>query len=255
VAKFNPSGSFLVWGTYYGGKGTSDLEQYGIAIDASGCVFTTGTTSDTTGIATVGAYKTSSTGSNAFIAKFCASLLLPVELRYFNCAPASNSIVLNWATATETNNKHFTIERSGDGVTFNPIATIPGAGNSSEANYYEYTDGEPLSGDNYYRLTQTDYDGAVHYCSITECNTASDTLIVFPNPTRGIFSVMLPYSASNESSSVSITNMVGQIVYTTAMNNGTQKFNIDISQLPSSIYIVTITNSFKTYRKKLVLTH
>ncbi len=69
VAKFNPTGSALIWGTYYGG--TSDDFGYAIAIDTGRNVYITGQTYSTTGIATTGAYQTTNTGGNdAFIAKF-----------------------------------------------------------------------------------------------------------------------------------------------------------------------------------------
>jgi hypothetical protein len=69
VAKFNSTGSALLWGTYYGGSG-SDI-GYGIALDASKNVYVTGSTTSTTGIATAGAYQTILAGAgNAFIAKF-----------------------------------------------------------------------------------------------------------------------------------------------------------------------------------------
>src|SRR5581483_2345503 len=69
VAKFNSSGSSLLWGTYYGG-GNSDLGD-AIAIDASNNVYITGLTQSTSGIATIGTYQTSNAGGqDAFVAKF-----------------------------------------------------------------------------------------------------------------------------------------------------------------------------------------
>jgi len=70
VAKFNPSGSSLLWGTYYGGAGGA--EAYGIAVDAYDDAYITGATSSTSGIATKGAYQTNYAvaGVDAFVAKF-----------------------------------------------------------------------------------------------------------------------------------------------------------------------------------------
>ena len=66
---------------------------------------------------------------------------------------------LDWITGSEQDNDHFTIERSGDGVYFEPILTTPSAGNSLQAQRYTDLDRAPLNGINYYRLRQTDTDG------------------------------------------------------------------------------------------------
>ncbi len=72
IAKFNSTGTSLVWGTYYGGTG-EDIGQ-GIALDASKNVYITGYTESATGIATLGAYKKVYAGrGDAFVAKFNSS--------------------------------------------------------------------------------------------------------------------------------------------------------------------------------------
>jgi len=71
VAKFDSTGSSLLWGTYYGGNGQT--WGTGIALDTSGNIYITGFTYSTSGIATTGAFQTTySGGSNGFIAKFNA---------------------------------------------------------------------------------------------------------------------------------------------------------------------------------------
>ncbi len=69
LAKFNTLGA-EIWGTYYGG----DLYSlaYGVCADASGSIYITGITTNNSGIATYGAYKTAFSGgtNDAFLAKF-----------------------------------------------------------------------------------------------------------------------------------------------------------------------------------------
>lgn len=85
---------------------------------------------------------------------------LPVELLDFSGIhyETRQSNVLSWATASETNNAKFVVERSEDGTTYETLQTLPGAGNSNILLTYEYED-FGIEKDYYYRLTQVDYDG------------------------------------------------------------------------------------------------
>ncbi len=88
-----------------------------------------------------------------------ANAVLPVTTTNFTAKPINKSILLNWQTLSEQENKHFEIERSADGELFASVATIAGAGNSNEVKNYAYTDYSPLAGVNYYRLLQQDFNG------------------------------------------------------------------------------------------------
>ena len=71
VARFNKSGNRL-WGTYYGGSGNEQVQ--GIASNALGNLYITGSTTSTTAIATTGTFQDTLSGTqDAFIAKFDTS--------------------------------------------------------------------------------------------------------------------------------------------------------------------------------------
>src|SRR5262249_55749547 len=72
VAKIDPSGSTLVYSTYFGGSG--DDFGAGIAVDASGQAYVAGSTNSSNLPTTSGAYQTTSRGGgDAFVAKLSAS--------------------------------------------------------------------------------------------------------------------------------------------------------------------------------------
>lgn len=71
IAKFDPTGSTLLWGTYFGGESFEDA--WGMALDRNDNVLIAGITSSTTGIATPGAYETSHSSGNIFVAKVKSS--------------------------------------------------------------------------------------------------------------------------------------------------------------------------------------
>lgn len=73
ITKFSNSGSRL-WSSYYGGSGND--YAYGVAMDASGNIYITGSTTSSSGLATSGAFQVTNGGygyADAFIAKFSNS--------------------------------------------------------------------------------------------------------------------------------------------------------------------------------------
>lgn len=85
---------------------------------------------------------------------------LPIELVRFTATALTDLVRTEWTTATEHDNAYFTVERSVGGSTFSAIGTVHGAGNALDARYYSLDDPEPVQGLSYYRLRQTDHDGA-----------------------------------------------------------------------------------------------
>ncbi len=86
--------------------------------------------------------------------------VLPIDLLQFSGESRHNSIVVDWITATEINNNYFILYKSVDGVNYEPIATLDGAGNSSQTQYYSVIDNNPTNGANFYKLKQVDFNGA-----------------------------------------------------------------------------------------------
>lgn len=113
----------------------------------------------------------------------------PVELLSFEATSVQQKVELHWITATELNNDFFTIERSADGQLFQPIATIQGAGTSSQQQTYQATDNQPSSDVLFYRLKQTDFDGQFSYSHTVEVHIepTKSQLTVFPNPSKNQF--------------------------------------------------------------------
>jgi hypothetical protein len=91
---------------------------------------------------------------------------LPIELLYFEARPNGNEVTCTWATVSEFNNDHFTVERSADGYAFEEVGTVDAAGESRSLMAYSFTDPSPLHGLSYYRLRQTDVDGTTTVSTI-----------------------------------------------------------------------------------------
>lgn len=100
---------------------------------------------------------------------------LPVEFLFFTASLNNqNEVILNWATASELNNDFFTVERSVDGLTWEVVDIVNGSGTTPIRNDYNAKDLRPYSGLSYYRLKQTDFDGAFEYADIVSIFISSE---------------------------------------------------------------------------------
>jgi hypothetical protein len=134
-----------------------------------------------------------SAGGNwvAQMATFISTIsLLPVDFISFAGHCENNQTVLEWTTASETNNDNFIIEQSGGGNDWKAIGAVKGAGNSSMAKEYSFNvvAGETNKGIVYFRIKQTDVDGHFIYSRIigvNSCSLPGSTINIFPNPSNG----------------------------------------------------------------------
>ncbi len=182
---------------------------------------------------------------------------LPIELIAFNAIAKAGIVELEWRTASELNNDFFTIERSESGEGFKELVSIDGAGTKSNESRYTAIDGNPLSGDSYYRLKQTDFDGKTSYSDPKKVTIASQNLWrIFPNPSDGkSFSVNLSAEESGKEIAISIQDIKG-ITMSNQLIKVTDGKRIDLEQtqsLTSGIYIITITSEGKVSKQKLVV--
>lgn len=109
---------------------------------------------------------------------------LPVELLSLTATAQDPVIHVDWATATEQNSNHFTVERSADNLDFTPIGTLNAAGNAQFRNDYHFVDQHPFRGTNYYRLEQVDNDGTTmrSHTVVATLENAGAWMAIFPNP-------------------------------------------------------------------------
>ena len=167
---------------------------------------------------------------------------LPVSLLTYEAKLFNKKVNITWSTATETNNDHFTIERSANGSDFNSIGIVNGAGNSSDSRSYLFTDVSPLSGTSYYRLSQTNFDARTEYLGVKRIENTS--LKGFDVKTLSGYSdklVLQINTSANGQYHLSVMDMTGRRLKDETLNLGAGTTRKEI-ELKPGIYIWEITN-------------
>ena len=159
-------------------------------------------------------------------------------MTYFRALPKDKSVLLEWETATESNNDYFSIEHATDLRSFKEIGQVSGQGTTSVSTRYQFTDYSPINGINYYRLKQIDFDGQYHYSDIVSANIGKDRpeLQLWPNPATNQIQLWVN-AGSEKTGQIQIYNMLGQLLETHSFK-GSEITSLDIPALPSGQYLL-----------------
>ena len=169
---------------------------------------------------------------------------LPIELVNFTSQCNGNAVQVSWSTATETNNSHFTLQRSDDGINFRDIAVVQGAGNSSQLLNYSFTDEEPVLGTVYYKLKQTDYNGHSSTTSLIaqeSCGSAGEVINAFGSNGQIVVDVFTPVDNDYV---ISVFDVQGKLIHTEVMSatSGSNRRNVNYSAA-TGVYLVRVTGT------------
>ena len=182
----------------------------------------------------------------------CSDPALPIELGSFTAKVSGNNVKLDWVTLSEINNDYFSIEKSSDGINYNLITTVNGAGNSVESIEYSYTDTNPSFGKSYYRLKQTDFDGASETFApiAVEFTSLENGKLTFSNPVNAGETVSIFTNAeSTEKLTLSVFSMMGHEILNEEFIGSSYEFKIDASVEPGIYFVkVSSVNSERTGR-------
>ena len=172
------------------------------------------------------------------------------------CGKEEGTVELTWMSATEINNDFYTIARCTDTHNFEVIATINGAGNSSNVNSYYFKDAEAPSGKLYYRLKQTDFNGNFEYFDIkaVDCGVNAAGISIYPNPTVNNF-VLNVNGYNEEKVQLEMYNAIGQKVINKIfiIKNNDLNQSIVVDYLDEGIYFINIKVGGKIETQKLVI--
>jgi len=172
---------------------------------------------------------------------------LPITLLSFNARPEQSLVKVNWATATEINSDYFSVERSSDGEDYRVIKTAQAAGNSYSNKYYSIEDNEPINGWSYYRLKETDFDGAITYSAPVAVyfDTVNDQFKIVSAHILNDEIIVTLLSAANEYYRLDFYDCIGRLVYHKEGNlmSGLEDVMIPLASNKENISILTARTS------------
>jgi hypothetical protein len=229
--RFNSS--LDTWGDYMGPSGT----------DVSGAG--TGSVTTTSAIAPANYFRSWTLSDH--------SDPLPIQLLSFTAQCENNFAVLQWSTATETNNSYFTIKKTSDGYNYTTVGIVNGSGTSDYQHNYSFIDNTPYIGTSYYLLSQTDYDGTITQAGSAVYQSCSDGDFVTAYSNSGYINAQI--QTNNPGSyNFMLVNTLGQAVMTTneTVTKGLNTFKIP-AQFTAGVYILRISNDSKVYNYKMLL--
>lgn len=175
---------------------------------------------------------------------------LPVELISFTGRRVDRErVLLDWSTATETNNEGFEIWRRVEGENeFAQVGWVDGAGNSQTTVNYQFDDHNASSSTSYYFLRQVDHNGESESSQMLAIAGMKERieLLLWPNPASTYLQVS---GLSFENAEFTITDAKGRNLASGTLSTGL----LDVQELPSGLYHLMITTNGETVSRRFVV--
>ena len=173
---------------------------------------------------------------------------VPLNLLSFTGQNCQDNVCLNWVTANEVNVENMIVEKSADGKTFQPLATVNADGGNGN-NYYNYEDKQPFAGFNFYRLKIIDKDGSFTYSQIVKVDFMNVGVEVSPNPAKDFITV----HANIGMSSIELINAQGVQLKKYNLNGINSSKLIPTNDLAAGLYIIRIGTPTGFVTKQVVI--
>jgi hypothetical protein len=179
--------------------------------------------------------------------------LLPIELASFTAEAREKDVLLEWRTETEVNNDYMVVERSADGVDFFEIGRVRGAGNTQIPQQYSFVDEAPISGTNYYRLRQVDFDGTVTYYRIITVSFDGEVVNWQISPNLVHAQTTIHTNRAFEAGSyLQLIDVNGKILKTMKLEPGAFRSQMDLSDLIPGAYFIQMNRQGRVSTKRIM---
>lgn len=185
---------------------------------------------------------------------------LPVELASFSATADGRDAVLQWQTASETNNGGFHVEHRTDREGWTDVEFVEGAGTTAEPQRYQLRVSDLDVGTHTFRLRQVDLDGSTHLSDEVTVRIRPETALfmsdVRPHPVRSQADLVLMVR-DQQHVSVDVFDLLGRRVkqvHDGVIPAGTERhLQLDVSDLPSGLYLIRATSAKQQITRRVTV--
>ncbi|RYD94610.1 MAG: T9SS type A sorting domain-containing protein, partial [Sphingobacteriales bacterium] len=196
-------------------------------------------------------HRLSGESDQAFIAYNTASFSpstgspLPVALSSFTAQQTGSDALLQWNVTRAVKFAQFEVERSNGVAAYTSVGTVTYKDGQAD---YRFTDNEPLSGNNLYRLRLVDQDGKTAYSKIQKIDFGTvNNMVLYPNPCTDVINLR----ALEAGDVIHITNAAGVTMPVGTVNGST----LDVRHLANGIYTLSVYRNQQKVFATVVLKH
>ena len=177
---------------------------------------------------------------------------LPVSIAHLNVVREDGAALIKWATLMESNNKAFAIQWSADGSSWKTVGMVESkatGGNSQSRIDYQFSYQGIVTGTNYFRLEQQDFDGQSTISPVLRLNAGAsitEPFTIAPNPVVDRLNIIV--SADLKRCSVAVYDLSGKLVQ--HYDSDAANLGIDMRTYTAGLYLVRISSgsTVRTFR-------
>lgn len=183
-----------------------------------------------------------------------SNTVLPVELTSFTGKANGNVNDVAWSVAAQIGIKHYTIERSEDGLQdWQTIGQVEPQKNQTAD--YNHTDKQPLP-ISYYRLKVLEEDSQFYYSKVIAIDRQKIKFGIrqlFPNPVERRLQIEFD-AERNGKISVVVRDVLGRDLLSQNVDSqeGRNNLTLDVGQLPSATYFLFVADGKQQIMEKFV---
>jgi hypothetical protein len=171
-------------------------------------------------------------------------------------AKAGQQVRLNWKVANEEAIKHYRVERSRDGISFEPVGTVPYQAPNGAVNSYTAVDNNLAAAKLYYRIVAVTTGGGHMYSHITSVGGAVETKIqIVPNPVQGVARLYID-NKEEQVATAELTDMLGKtlLVKKLYLYEGANMVSFEgLEKFPGGNYVLCLTTKTGKQHLRLVI--
>ncbi len=193
-------------------------------------------------ISTAGAGCTADPSTVAASATFEVTTPLPVQLVSFRARPLGQAVRLEWATATERQNRVFEVHHSADMHTWTVVGSVAGGNTSAALRSYTFDHRPARPGLHYYRLRQVDTNGDFAFTPVRSAALGGAVRAALqPNPVTGTNAQLSLSATATGTAHLRLMDATGRLLRTWEVSAETdQVVELDLNAVPNGLFFLII---------------